>query len=413
MRRIKQRRFTTRNRCRLPWRRLPCRLPDHRGKLQHKTAARSAAPQEAAGGTHRADSASLRVFRALNMARWLAGTLSAKAAQSMALTAVLRAAMTLSCRERRAGHGRQSPEPAPPGVHGTRDSFWAPTPPTKGRWMDGSQPASRSPPLPFPSLPSPLLRSPAHLHRPLPQSSGAAERRTGSPAPSASQSTALAEMRHAAPRTEVLGAPEAAAAGMAAWGRWGRSPWRNWQRRKGRRGAAHPVRAPGECRDRPALARPRRVSPALCWARVPPVRPGRPPPPNGCGWTWAERTSWAPDRRCAGSPSPSCAASAARTGPSSAPTRWGPDLPLPPGPARVYGVPAPSRVVRPLLQPPPPPRSSGAPQRPSAATARSRERNFPRNRDLNDAPPPGCVWFFVVFTSALRKDPSSRALLDI
>lgn len=96
------------------------------------------------------------------MARWLAGTLSAKAAQSMALTAVLRAAMTLSCRERRAGHGRQSPEPAPPGVHGTRDSFWAPTPPTKGRWMDGSQPASRSPPLPFPSLSSPpLTRSPS------------------------------------------------------------------------------------------------------------------------------------------------------------------------------------------------------------------------------------------------------------
>lgn len=120
------------------------------------------------------------------MARWLAGTLSAKAAQSMALTAVLRAAMTLSCRERTAGHGGQSPDRRLPEL-GTASG--PPTPPTN------KQPAGQPAGLPLPLSLSRSLSSrsaprsprspppPAHLHRPLPPSSGAAERRTGSPVP--------------------------------------------------------------------------------------------------------------------------------------------------------------------------------------------------------------------------------------
>lgn len=55
--------------------------------------AERALPERSGAGTHRAVSASLRVFSALNMARWFAGTRSAKAAQSTALRAALRPAM--------------------------------------------------------------------------------------------------------------------------------------------------------------------------------------------------------------------------------------------------------------------------------------------------------------------------------
>lgn len=74
-------------------------------------------PHRSGAGTHRAVSASLLVFNALNMARWFGGTRSAKAAQSTALRAALRPAMAPpgpgdtggSQRRRGPGRGRAAP----------------------------------------------------------------------------------------------------------------------------------------------------------------------------------------------------------------------------------------------------------------------------------------------------------------
>lgn len=277
-----------------------------------------------------------------------------------------------------------------------------------------------------PGLPSLLVPLSSHRssltftdrhHRPLALPSDAPEALPSA----ANQSAALAETHHAAPHTEVLRAPEAAAAGRgwrrgggessrhggagsgggtAAWPHAQSGPWGSAGTAQSSLSCAGLFRhyaEPGSRRCGPATRRlqmgaaergrnvfrehPTDAVPGAQVLLVPPLLPGR-----------------ARARLRQGE-------AAARTSRS----HW--------AGAGSAGVPrSPQhhpRAVRPLLQPPPLPRSSGAPRHPSAATARSRERNVPRNRDLSDAPPPGCMWFFIVFTSALRKDPSSRALLDV
>lgn len=242
----------------------------------------------------------------------------------------------------------------------------------------------------------------------------------------ANQSAALAETHHAAPHTEVLRAPEAAASGRGGDGGVGAvraAAMAELAAAEGPPRGRTPSPGPGGVPGPPS---PRSAAPGFSGTMLSPGPAGAARPPAASKWvrlnvggTYFVSTRQTLCREPKSFLCRLCCQDGPELGSDKVRPRHGPLAPTGPGRGLQESPAVPSspqhhpRAVRPLLQPPPLPRSSGAPRHPSAATARSRERNVPRNRDLSDAPPPGCMWFFIVFTSALRKDPSSRALLDV